>query len=307
MVTVIMTTFNGADTLPTVLRAYCDIIPPTEGWNIIIVDNGSTDGTKNIINEYMELLPIRYVFEPRLGKNVAINTALQYIRGNLVVLTDDDAVPEPDWIIQFSDSASQNTDYSIFGGRIVPKWPVQPEDWLFRLVPLGIVYGMTDPALKEDPISPDFVWGANMAVAADVFRAGHRFDAALGPKGTRYEMGQETEFTIRMAKLGYKCWFCKKAVVHHIIREYQLEKNWILSKSFKFGREIHNRELSERASDPPRLFGAPRWMIRRLVSEAASATLAAITLDKDKNFQARWQVNYFAGYITAALTKRFES
>jgi glycosyltransferase involved in cell wall biosynthesis len=122
MLTVMMATHNGARTLPLVLEAYVVLEPPEGGWSVVIVDNGSTDATKDIINAFARRLPLTYVYEPRPGKNQALNAALPAAIGDLIVFTDDDAVPRPDWLRRLRATADTQTDFHMFGGRIVPRW-----------------------------------------------------------------------------------------------------------------------------------------------------------------------------------------
>jgi glycosyltransferase involved in cell wall biosynthesis len=93
-----MATHNGADTLPVVLEAYTTLQSPEGDWKLVIVDNGSTDSTNEIIHAFTKRLPLTYAFEPRRGKNRALNTRLASGSGDLIVFTDDDTIPQPDWL-----------------------------------------------------------------------------------------------------------------------------------------------------------------------------------------------------------------
>src|SRR5712692_7215239 len=143
MLTVLMATYNGARTLPEVLNAYCKLDSPDGGWNLIIIDNGSTDNTKEIIASFRSRLPLTYIFEPVLGKSVALNTGLLSVTGDLVVLTDDDALPRPDWLVQMRLAADSQPSFSLFGGAIIPHWEIPPEDWM---LPIWFALTITDPA-----------------------------------------------------------------------------------------------------------------------------------------------------------------
>ena len=80
MLTILMATYNGSGTLPDVLCAYPALESPDGGWELVIVDNGSSDNTKDIIASFHQRLPLTYLFEPRRGKNVALNTGLESVR-----------------------------------------------------------------------------------------------------------------------------------------------------------------------------------------------------------------------------------
>lgn len=191
MLTVLMATHNGARTLPEVLNVYCKLDSPDGGWKHIIVDNGSTDITKEIIPSFISRLPAARIFEPVLGKSVALNTGLINVAGDLVVFTDDDALPRRDRLVQMRAVADSQPSFSILGGAIVPHWEIPPEDWILKW---EYILAITDPAWEEGPIAATRVYGPNLAVRSEVIKAGYRFDASLGPMGSRYRMGEDTDF-----------------------------------------------------------------------------------------------------------------
>src|SRR5260370_3677909 len=67
-------------------------------WELIIVDNGSTDGTASVVHQFSECaqFPVRYVFESKPGLGNAHNAAIAVARGMILAFTDDDCCPEPD-------------------------------------------------------------------------------------------------------------------------------------------------------------------------------------------------------------------
>ena len=124
--TVLFATHNGARTLPGVLDAYCRLIDPEGGWKLIVVDNASTDRSREIITSYLDRLPITYLYEGKLGKNAALNTAIAHIDGDLVVFTDDDVFPRPGWLVCMRSAADAHPSITIFGGVILPRWETPP-------------------------------------------------------------------------------------------------------------------------------------------------------------------------------------
>src|SRR5690349_24382422 len=129
MLTVLFATHNGASTLPQVLASYCQLTPPPGGWKLVVVDNGSTDDTREILESFRERLPIVCASEEAAGKNAALNTGLRLIDGDLVVLTDDDVFPRAEWLIALREAADNCPDYAIFGGRVLPRWESAPPAW----------------------------------------------------------------------------------------------------------------------------------------------------------------------------------
>lgn len=274
---------------------------PEIGWEIIAVDNASTDNTANIIKSYIDKLPIRYLYEDKKGKNNALNSGVSLVKGNLIVFTDDDVIPESDWLVKLIGYANSCPDYAIFGGVIKPNWPRQPDKWILDYVPLGVTYAVTNEDLIAGEIPPGLVWGANMAIRRDVFEAGYRFDTSVGPNGKNYVMGSETEFTIRLHKLGYKSWFCKEAVVHHIIRDYQLNPEWIIKRAYRFGRSVYRQEYRSFNPKIPILFGIPRWMFSKLLQQYKHLIIYSFLGKWDERLNVRWEIEFFKGYFYESL------
>ena len=93
--TVLMACRNGERVLPRTLEGYRRLEAPPVGWKLLIVDNGSSDATSEIIDSFTRDLPIEILREPVPGKNKALNSGIPAIEGRLAVLTDDDAIPHP--------------------------------------------------------------------------------------------------------------------------------------------------------------------------------------------------------------------
>lgn len=300
MLTVLFSTYNGARVLPMTLEAMTRLQEPEGGWRLVVADNGSEDRSAAILQSYRERLPLVYVKEPRRGKNRALNTALESAEGDLYVFTDDDVIPDEAWLVQLRQTANSKPHYGMFGGAILPYWESEPEDWVTRMVPLGVAYALTDPELSDGPVSPALVWGPNMAVRREIFDAGHRFEESIGPNGSQYAMGSETEFALRISQQGVASWFCRNAVVRHIIRAHQIEKSWILSRAFRSGRGLYRRQLTVGKKSGPEMFGVPRWIIRQIAGQVMAACKATIWGDVDKAFDARWSLEVYRGYLYEA-------
>lgn len=301
MLTVLMASHNGAATLPAVLEAYCRLIAPAGGWSLLLIDNDSDDATAALAAGYAGRLPLRLLREARRGKNAALNTGLAAALAapgdgaELLVFSDDDAAPRPDWLLRLSEAAAAQPGFAVFGGAIVADWGAAPPDWVLRQVPLGLTYGLTAPDLAEGPVFPGLVWGANMAVRRAVFEAGHRFDEAIGPNGASYAMGSETELTRRLHAAGRRSWFVPAAVVAHHIRPAQLGAADILRRAWRFGRGKFRQDTPGLF---PQLFGVPRWMYKRALLEALGWLGARG--DAERRFRHRWELAYLRGYVREA-------
>jgi len=300
MLTVLLATRNGGSTLRGVLEAYSRVQAPVGGFKLVVVDNGSTDGTAELPAHFRDRLPLTWLVEREPGKNAALNHGLSAVEGDLVVLTDDDAFPRPDFLVRMRCAADGNAAFSIFGGVVIPRWEVPPPEWLLRWVPQGPVFTLTPPSLRDGPTGPHNVFGPNMAVRTDVFKAGHRFDASIGPRGRRYAMGSETEFVRRLVRQGYAAWHVSDSVVEHFVRASQMKPSWVRARAVRFGRGQFRLAQAETTPAMASWLGVPRHLVRGMCEQAARMVGAFASLDKEQLFKARWEFNYLWGQAVEA-------
>jgi len=303
MLTVLMATRNGARILASVLESFSQLDSPASGWKLIVADNGSTDQTRQIIESFRSRLPLLYCPEPRQGKNFALNTGLDLAEGDLIVFTDDDVFPRRDWLVRLREAADAQPAYAIFGGAVVPRWETAPPAWI-RWVEAGPVYTLTDPALPEGPVVPDLIFGPNMAIRAAVFEKGVRFDTSIGPSGAQYAMGSETEFTLRLASMGYKSWHVRGAVVEHFIRASQLKRSWVLRRAIRYGRGQYRLHESKR--NTRLLLGVPRYILHQIGTQGIELAKAYLRLNPEQIFRTWWKFNFTRGKLMEARFIRRE-
>src|SRR5450759_1349913 len=142
-ISVIICTYNRANSLADTLLCLTKQSYETVNWELIVVDNNSNDNTKEIISEYSKKLPnLIYKFEPQQGLSFARNLGIHSAHGAIIAFTDDDVLPEFDWLIQIQNNMEKyNCDAC--GGYIAPKWEAPPPPWLTE-----IFYGFL--AIKTD-------------------------------------------------------------------------------------------------------------------------------------------------------------
>src|SRR6266481_2999672 len=167
-VTVIVATHNRAPLLGQTLEALiAQETPKHLGWEILVVDNGSTDGTLEVFRTMAMRAPgrLRYLFEPTLGKSRALNAGIAVARGAVIALTDDDVSPAVDWVAAAA-SVLDKWGVDGAGGRIRPRWEAEPPSWLLespRLLDYLAIMDHDRPAMMPVPAGKyPQVWGANM-------------------------------------------------------------------------------------------------------------------------------------------------
>lgn len=306
MLTVFIATHNGAATLSRALASYVSLLPPDGGWKLVIIDDGSADDSAQIARSFAGRLPLVCMSAPHRGKNAALNTGLSELDGDLAVFSDDDSLPETDWLLRLRAAADDHPEYAVFGGRISPGWDAEPDAWILHWVRLAPVFSVTDPSLDEGPCDPTRVWGPNMAIRAEPFRKGYRFDERIGPSGSAiYAMGGETEFTLRLTIAEYlKCWHCKDARVRHIIPQRKMTRAWILRRAFHLGRCVYRESKQKAAAKLPHVPRNAPVICTALAREVRNVAAACSAADARRVFEARWQLNLWIGCWFEALSVR---
>jgi L-malate glycosyltransferase len=299
VLTVLLATRNRSKLFASVLESFTRLQAPASGWKLVVVDNGSTDQTPQVLASFANRLPLHLLAEPRLGKNFALNSGLALIEGDLTVLTDDDVFPNPDWLIQLRTATDAQPDFSIFGGAVVPHWELPPPSWI-DWADQGAAFAITPTEWKDGPIAANCIWGPNMAVRSNVFQSGIRFDTSMGPRGANYLQGGDTELTRRLNSIGHKAWHVHGAVVQHFIRKDQLDKDWVMRRAIRHGRGEYRLGHAEEVTTRRLLLGSPRYLYRQLYTEARHMAKAFLTRRHDDLFRAHWRFNFIRGQIQEA-------
>jgi glycosyltransferase involved in cell wall biosynthesis len=269
-------------------------------WELIVVDNGSRDDTKQVLDRHATDLPLVVLTEPQAGKNRALNHALEVARGSLLVFTDDDITMGPGWLAALVRASRRFRDASVFGGPIVPVFPPDAPDWLRSpdFVLASEAFGWR-PAAAEGP-GEAAPFGANLALRARLFES-LRFDERLGPAGSRYAQGGEWELLMRLRRAGEVFVHVPDAPVEHTILPHQIERTWLLERAHRIGRgsaRIKGRRVP---------CGAVGWLRLHLHLGAARArALLARRLADPERFAVEHRVDYWRGYIDESRRIRAE-
>ena len=127
--TVAIPTFNGAKRLPLVL----DRLRDQQGienieWEIIIVDNKSTDETKSVVESYQKQFSglLRYYLEEKQGAGFARKLAIREAKNDLVGFLDDDNIPALNWITEALKFAENHPKAGAIGSQIHGEYEIEP-------------------------------------------------------------------------------------------------------------------------------------------------------------------------------------
>ena len=185
------------------------IIPPQIQWEIVIVDNGSTDGTAALCNGFVSKDPEKYVYinESRVGKSNALNKGIRAARGNIYAFTDDDCVVDQSWLKTIISEYNLDPKLAVLGGRV--------ELYSHCDKPLTLATGSEKVEFSSPRmLFPDpLIIGANMAARKEVFAAVGDFDVLLGP-GTN-AVAEDVDLVYRAYRKNFKVVYIPSVVVYH--------------------------------------------------------------------------------------------
>ncbi len=290
---ILLATRDRRESLDRTLASLASQIAPGVTWEVLVADNGSRDDTVASLTRWADQLPLRWVVEPVPGKNRALNRVLTLTRGRLLLFTDDDVILAPGWIAAHADAAARWPAHDIFAGVIRPRFPMPHPSWATEEPFRSILFAAYDHGATEQP-TKHLPFGPNYAVRAPLLMS-TGFDGAVGPNGSEYAMGGETEMLRRLTRQGARTVYVPSAVVEHVVRREQLTPAFVAARAGRFGRGLVR--LGDVEWSPHRLFGVPRYLVRQLVGTWLARGWAGIARGPDERLACEFAYRTVLGSI----------
>jgi glycosyltransferase involved in cell wall biosynthesis len=249
IISVIICTQNRADLLSTALESVCRQAFGRDNYEMVVVDNGSTDATPAVVDRFRERYPnIRYFREETPGLSVARNRGWREARGEFVAFLDDDAKANPDWLaVAAQDIGIWNPD--VFGGPYLAYYSTSRPDWFKDS------YGSFNPYSQPKTLtsSDEYLSGSNLFVRRSLLEKLGGFDASLGMRGKKIGYGEEARLLRRARQEFPKAliYYEPKLVIQHLVRPEKFRLRWQVCNRFNLGRssylafsdDVHTLEL----------------------------------------------------------------
>ncbi len=300
-ITVILCTHNRSRVLAKALDSLAaSKLPDTMRWEVLVVDNNSTDQTRKVVEDFCRQYPghFRYLFEPKPGKSHALNTGIREAHGRILAFIDDDVTVEPTWLQNLTSSLNDNKWVGA-GGRILPASAFSAPRWLALEGPYSLssmLYAHFD--LGDVPRDLECApYGANMAFRKEMFEKYGEFrtDMGPGPDPEIPRFNEDTEFGRRLIAGGECLRYEPSAVVFHEVPKDRINKEHFLTSWFAYGRSAV-REGGRK----PDVFGMPRYYFRVPRAIGAMAVVVSrwiLALNPQRRFFLKARVWYTAGQI----------
>ena len=263
-VSVAICTWNRSELLRNTLEKFTHLEPASGfDWELIVVDNNSTDETAQAIAEFADRLPLRALREPKPGKSNAANLAVREARGEYILWTDDDVLVAPDWVRRYVDAFRCYPDADVFGGRIDPWFEGAPPQWLVDgFLSVAGAYAAMDLKKTGGPAPESFFpLGANMAIKRAAHLR-HPFDPRIGPQPGTSIRGEEWMLVRELRKHGAQVVWVPEASVQHFIPRARQTEAYLRDWYHGHGELLAKMETEKGAGS---WFGRPLWLWREWV------------------------------------------
>jgi glycosyltransferase involved in cell wall biosynthesis len=207
---IIIASYNRAESLLKLLQELSrQVVPAWVDWEVVVVDNNSTDGTKSVIAPLVEANPQRYKFlqESRQGKSIALNTGLRAATGEILVFSDDDCIPDSKWLATIAREFDADPSLGVLGGRVA-LFDKQDRPVTIRDFPDRTLIESRDQLFL-------FLIGANMSVRRKVLDAVGEFDPFLGPGSRSGAVMEDLDLLYRVFREKFKIAYSPEVLVYH--------------------------------------------------------------------------------------------
>ncbi|HEY9479453.1 MAG TPA: glycosyltransferase family A protein [Gemmatimonadaceae bacterium] len=227
-VSIIACTRNRCGALAKLLESLTRLsVPHGLSWQLVLVDNGSTDGTGELLDTFSDRLPIERVFEPEKGLSRARNAGLRAARGEILAFTDDDCIPAPDWVRVIHAEFARNPALAGLGGRVELH---DPRDY-----PITIRTSRHREVLTTAHQLPGLMVGCNMALRRSAVDVVGEFDTTLGA-GTPVGSAEDTDYLYRALLHGLRVEYIPEVLVAHNHGRRESDDVGRLRRSYARGR-----------------------------------------------------------------------
>jgi glycosyltransferase involved in cell wall biosynthesis len=226
LVSVIVPTLNRAGLLAGCLGSLAGQNFPSSAFEVLVVDNGSTDGTAALSEQAMRrsgIANLRYLLEPEPGLLSGRHRGAIEAKGELLVFVDDDIEAAPGWLSALA-RAFDDPRVHLAGGPSVGRFAVTPPAW-FTHFERRDPWGESCPALsllhmgsERKLVAPHFVWGLNYAIRRQtLFDLGGFHPDCIPAHLQQYQGDGETGLSYKLAGQGHLCMYEPEALVQHCI------------------------------------------------------------------------------------------
>lgn len=281
-ISAIICTYNRERYLKQCLEACTKQTLPKEQFEIVVVNNNSTDNTKQVCEDFHRTYPeysFSYFEETQQGLSPARNRGVKEAKAPIITFLDDDAFIADDFLEITVNYMEQHTDVSAIGGKILLHYEGSIPKWGNKY--LNSLLGYFNPGDETRPFPKKYYpRGSNMSFRKELFEKYGYFNTELGRKGGNLVGSEEKELFERFSKQNIGIHYVPSAVVFHCVPEARTTKEFI--KKQALGTGIGERSRMKHYTPKQRM----AYIFTELKNWAGSVVLFFLFLLKAQPYKA---------------------
>jgi len=243
-VSLIICTYNGAKRLPdTIGYVNRQIVDADIPWELLIIDNASTDGSSDIAMQTCSSeVPHKVILEPEKGLIHARHRGIQEATFEYISFIDDDNWIDPNWIRNIYTIFKTHPKAGMCGGISTGAFSTQPPEW-FKAFQGSYAIGRQGDKTGDITEKPGQLWGAGLSFRKSAFETlvESGFNSILtGRKGDKLLAGEDTELTFAFRLAGWRLWYSEDLTLQHFIPPERFKWEYVrkMYKGFGYSHAI---------------------------------------------------------------------
>lgn len=259
-ISIILCTWNRAEVLRSTLKSLNDhSLPAGVDIEVILVDNNSSDHTKAVVDDMLanwRFGVLRYLFEPRQGKQFALNSGIAFSTYDVLAFTDDDVVFDENWASEIA-RIFADPSIDLVGGKTLISWPTSGQPEWYHPSMSAVLAGVDLGNTRYAPAPPEYApAGSNMVARRSLFQR-------IGGFSETHYRHMDFEFGMRSQRMNANISYEPSLLVYAPVDEACLTKRYFQRWAFKAGiaRE-HGDSKKEN-----KFLAVPRWIYRQLIQD----------------------------------------
>jgi glycosyltransferase involved in cell wall biosynthesis len=312
ILSVIIPTRNRSKILFGTLESIAKQTLNSKLFEVIVVDNGSTDSTRDMVDSFTGQIPtLRYYYEGSPGLHVGRHKGLKEAKSNILVYADDDIEAFPTWLEAIAETF-EDKDVVLVGGKNLPKFETAPPDWIMKMWlqvhPEGKALGylsILDFGDSIKKINPSYVFGCNFFIRKSILLEAKGFHPDAMPQQLiRFRGDGESHVSRYILEQGYKALYHPKASVYHLVPKERMTESYFCKRAYNQGvsdsytqiRAVHGLSCSAkspyerlRQMSPNDIVRAISRRVKRVIGRSRKEPFDKIQDKIAQAYRAGWQ------------------
>ncbi len=240
-VSIIIPTINRASYLKDTLTSVIQQSFPHDQYEILVIDNGSNDNTRQVTEEFINTYPgnnIHYLYEPEPGLLSGRHRGAKEANGDILTFVDDDIKTDSGWLAAIVE-AFQDPSVHLVGGPCLPDYESNPPPWLesyWEQNEYGRLCGwlsLLDFGEELKKVDPIYIWGLNYSIRRKtLFEAGGFHPDTMPKHLQRFQGDGETGLSIKIKERGLTAVYHPKALVWHKVTAERMTIDYFEKRAY---------------------------------------------------------------------------